>query len=232
MRIIPVLDIKDGLVVRARFGDRASYRPIVTPLASSAEPLAVAAGLLALAPFDTFYIADLDGIAGRARCDAVVDAFADAHPRLDLWVDSGLADPAETLAWASRRRARPVLGSESAPNPTTLAALGDRAVLSLDWRGDSFLGPAALETDGELWPRDVIVMTLARVGSGAGPDLERLGAVARRAGPGRRVFAAGGVRDAADCAALAEAGMAGVLVASALHDGRLTAADIAPFSGG
>ncbi len=62
MQIIPVIDIKNGVVVHARAGDRASYRPIETPLASSAEPLAVIEGLLSLFPFDTLYLADLDGI--------------------------------------------------------------------------------------------------------------------------------------------------------------------------
>jgi phosphoribosylformimino-5-aminoimidazole carboxamide ribotide isomerase len=68
-------------------------------------------------------------------------------------------------------------------------------------------------------------MTLARVGSGAGPDVERLAAVQRIAA-GRRIYAAGGVRDAADLAALARAGIAGALVATALHDGRLGRAEI------
>jgi phosphoribosylformimino-5-aminoimidazole carboxamide ribotide isomerase len=68
-------------------------------------------------------------------------------------------------------------------------------------------------------------MTLARVGSGAGPDVDRLAAV-RRIASGRRIYAAGGVRDAADLAALAHAGIAGALVATALHDGRLAGAEI------
>ena len=66
-------------------------------------------------------------------------------------------------------------------------------------------------------------MTLGRVGSGAGPDLDRLAAIRARAGA-RRLYAAGGVRDKADLAALKDAGAAGVLVASALHDGKISAA--------
>jgi phosphoribosylformimino-5-aminoimidazole carboxamide ribotide isomerase len=69
-------------------------------------------------------------------------------------------------------------------------------------------------------------MTLARVGSGAGPDLERLAAVAAGA-PGRLIYAAGGIRDAADLATLKRLGVAGALVATSLHDGRLTGRDIA-----
>ncbi len=64
MRIIPVLDLKAGLVVRAEGGRRDSYRPIATPLAASAEPVAVAEGLRRLAAFEAFYVADLDAIAG------------------------------------------------------------------------------------------------------------------------------------------------------------------------
>jgi phosphoribosylformimino-5-aminoimidazole carboxamide ribotide isomerase len=47
----------------------------------------------------------------------------------------------------------------------------------------------------------------------------------------RKVFAAGGVRSEKDLADLAKAGVSGALVASALHDGRLTAPVIARFLG-
>ena len=50
--------------------------------------------------------------------------------------------------------------------------------------------------------------------------MARLAGVVAQAGD-RKVFAAGGLRGAADVRALAAAGVAGVLVASALHDGRL-----------
>ncbi len=98
-------------------------------------------------------------------------------------------------------------------------------MLSLDFRGERFLGPEAVATRPELWPDRVIVMTLSRVGSGAGPDLARLDEVQRRAGQ-RHIFAAGGVRDAGDIARLNELGIAGALVATALHDGRLDRATL------
>jgi phosphoribosylformimino-5-aminoimidazole carboxamide ribotide isomerase len=69
-------------------------------------------------------------------------------------------------------------------------------------------------------------MTLARVGSGAGPDTARIAEIRARA-PGRSIYAAGGVRDAGDLAALQQLGVAGALVATSLHDGRLSGADIA-----
>ncbi len=73
-------------------------------------------------------------------------------------------------------------------------------------------------------------MTLERVGLGDGPDFATLAAIKARAG-GRELFAAGGVRGAEDLAALARRGVAGALIASALHDGRLGPRDFARFAG-
>ncbi len=115
-----------------------------------------------------------------------------------------------------------------------LAALrrlpADRYVLSLDFFGDRFAGPEELLADAACWPDRIIVMTLARVGSGAGPDLARVADIVARAGAGS-VYAAGGVRDRADVEALREAGAAGVLVASALHAQKITAGDLKEIAG-
>jgi len=121
-----------------------------------------------------------------------------------------------------------VLGSESLAAAPARGDYPGGSVLSLDYRGEDFLGPADLLRDAARWPDDVVAMTLARVGAGAGPDLARL-AQLRRLNPACRLYAAGGVRHAADLAALAAAGMAGVLLASALHDGALSRAELAAF---
>ena len=68
-------------------------------------------------------------------------------------------------------------------------------------------------------------MTLARVGSDAGPDLARLAEI-RAIAPGCEIYAAGGVRDVADLSALKGAGAAGALIASALHERRIVGADL------
>jgi phosphoribosylformimino-5-aminoimidazole carboxamide ribotide isomerase len=228
--IVPVLDLKGGEVVQARAGDRANYRPIRTPLADGSAPEAVLEGLLRLAPFRRFYVADLDAIEGRGSDRALIESLTRRHDDVEFWVDGGIAtaDAAAVLADAG---AVPVLGSETLRSAEELAAASGRlgaagCVLSLDYRGERFLGPGAIEGDASLWPERVIVMTLARIGGDAGPDVARLSQVQRRAG-GRAVFGAGGVRGPADVAALLEMRLGGVLVATALHDGRLDRAAIA-----
>lgn len=232
MELIPVIDLMGGAVVHARRGARDAYRPIETPLSASAAPQAVADGLLALGGFRTLYIADLDAIAGRGGHDAQLHALAGRHPGLTLWVDAGEASPEALARRVAEGPGRPVIGSESLTDHAQAeAALAAGAgLLSLDYGPEGPRGPEGLHDNAALWPEAVIVMTLARVGAGQGPDLDRLAAILARA-EGRRVYAAGGVRDVDDLHRLADLGVAGVLLASALHDGRLSKADIAAFMG-
>src|SRR5204862_5712078 len=72
----------------------------------------------------------------------------------------------------------------------------------------------------------VIVIDLARVGGGAGLDVPMIARV-RQAAPALMLLAGGGVRGPDDLVRLADAGCDGALVATALHEGRLGAADIA-----
>lgn len=227
MVIIPVIDLMGGLVVHARRGDRANYRPIETPLSSSAAPVAVARGLMALHGFWRLYIADLDAIAGQGDNRASVAAIRAAFPGLELWVDRGIATAAAARDWTREGMGPFVVGSESARSQeellATIAAGGADAVLSLDYRGEEFQGPRAILDHPQCWPRRVVAMTLARVGSGAGPDLAKLEAINALAGPERAVYAAGGVRDSSDLETLRARGIAGALVATSLHDGRIDA---------
>ena len=222
MQVIPVVDLIAGQVVRAKMGDRDAYRPIETPLSPTPDPVDVVAGLLRLAAFPTLYVADLDAIRGRGDNFAALARLRTAFPSLQLWIDNGADD--DGAVTATRRFGAPVLGSESQRDLALIAATPD-ALLSLDFRGDAFQGPPELLARPDLWPDRIIAMTLGRVGSGAGPDLDRLARIRALAGA-RCLYAAGGVRNAADLAALRAAGAAGVLVASALHDGRVAAADL------
>jgi phosphoribosylformimino-5-aminoimidazole carboxamide ribotide isomerase len=231
--IVPVLDLKAGQVVHARAGERDRYRPIRSTLAAGSEPRPILDGLLALAPFRCVYIADLDAIEGRGDHRALIEDLLDRYRGLDIWVDAGFAD-ADAAAEVADLGATPVLGSESWRDGdrlvSALARLGaHRCVLSLDYRGDQFVGPPGLDAQVAQWPARVIVMTLGRVGTGSGPDLTRLDAVNRIA-LARRVFGAGGVRGPDDIRALAARRLAGVLVATALHDGRLTREALAEFA--
>ena len=227
MQVIPVIDLMGGEVVRARMGDRACYRPLRSPLSQSSDPVVVVHSLLAVYPFPTVYVADLDAIRASGDNFQALRRIRATFPALQLWVDNGAAGPAALEALIDANLGTPVIGSESQRDCKLIAQHrgSTGAVLSLDFRGDAFQGPAEILDEPAIWPRRLIVMTLARVGSGAGPDLNRLAAIQSIAG-GREVYAAGGVRDGADLSALKAAGASGALISTALHERQILRADL------
>ncbi len=227
MQVIPVIDLMHGQAVRAQMGDRARYRPLESPLSPTSDPADVVRGLLSVYPFTTLYVADLDAIEGHGDNVRALRRIRKGFPTLEMWVDSGAAEASAIEALVGANLGTPVIGSESQHDAKLIGRHqgSTRIVLSLDFRGDAFQGPPDILAEPALWPQRVIVMTLARVGSGAGPDLERLASIQSIAG-GREVYAAGGVRNAADLRALKEAGAAGALIATALHERRVVAADL------
>lgn len=237
LQLIPVVDLLSGAVVHARKGQRSHYLPLESSLCQDALPETVVSALLGLYPFRTLYIADLDAIQRRG---SHADAIARIHrlfPHLELWVDCGIADAWGLQAWIDAGLGIPVIGSESLADAEFMPEALQRCrqlppVLSLDFKGDSLQGPAALLSDPKTyWPHRVLAMNLARVGSDTGPDLALIARLIALA-PDRAVFAAGGVRSGADLERVARAGAAGALLASALHNGRLGAGELARFDSG
>ena len=239
MKLVPVIDLLRGEVVHARRGERAAYRAVESQLCQGAQPLTVVRAFLALHPFRTLYVADLDAIQGTGNHDAILAQIRAAFPDLELWVDSGISGGRAVSDWLAAGLGWPVIGSESLRHEGALrdvltqleARPGDAKpwVLSLDFRADAFLGPAGLLEDASLWPGQVLAMNLARVGSQLGPDLQLIQRLVRMA-PGCQVFAAGGVREPSDLEAAAAAGAAGALIATALHDGRIDAKVLARYA--
>ncbi len=234
MDVIPVMDVAHGQVVRAMKGQRSGYRPIETPLAESSEPADVARGLARLFPFYKIYLDDLDGIEGRGRNTHIVPALSQVLGRAEIWIDAGTSSRGAARAVLAAPVATLVVGTESIETVRNWEDISDeapaRTVLSLDFKNGEFIGPEAMLADSSLWPSRVVVMTLDRVGANEGPDIRRLEGIVARA-KGRRIYAAGGVRDRGDLDEIKKIGVAGALVASALHSGKISAGDLLEVAG-
>ena len=230
MTLIPVIDLLRGQVVRGVRGDRQAYRPIESALCKSSDPTTVARVLCEHCNAQQLYLADLDALMGRPAQLAVLREILQALPGIELWLDAGFADApaAHRLITelapepGSAARVVAVFGSESLASPEALRGCfagpaGARAVLSLDRRDGQRVDAAGCWDAVASWPQRVIVMTMERVGSGAGPDLETLRALHRQSSA-TSLIGAGGVRNEDDLAHAAEAGASAWLVASALHD--------------
>ena len=229
MRVIAVLDLMGGCVVHARRGERDAYQPLRSRLCPSPAPVEVASALLQFYPFDALYIADLDSILARGDNRDAMREVAAMYDSPSLWIDSGISDEPSLQAFKRAGLGTPVLGSESAQDAQLLMTLkqtADDAILSLDFRGGAFLGAAEILDRPELWTRKVLAMNLDRIGSGFAPDTALLQALRRRS-PSTEIYLAGGIRNRSDAESAMRAGAAGILLASALHDGSLTSSDLA-----
>ena len=243
MRVIGVLDLANGRAVHASGGRRDRYLPVQTVAGTqidAGDAIALARHYLGVLGISELYVADLDAIGGGLSQDAVIASLTAL--RTPVWVDACISSVERARRAVDLGAARAVAGLETLPSFAALAAIcrtvgGGRVAFSLDLRAGTPVmrpdfGGSRDETPSALAARAadagagaVIVIDLARVGAGSGLDLDLLASV-RAAVPGLTLVAGGGVRDAADLGRLAGVGCDGVLVASALLDGRLGAGEL------
>ena len=246
MRIIPVIDLRDGRAVRGRSGDRERYRPVDSRLPGGAaidlsDPVALLSAYRAALRPDTVYVADLDRITGRGDNEAILrDLVAAAPPVRFLW-DGGFSGAAALARAQHGGRVVPVIGTETLRSieelrPLRRARAGSRPVLSLDLRAEGVVSRSALVAPigeerllvqaGRCGFRTVIVLFLDRVGTSLGLPLDRLRRL-RAAAPDIELLAGGGIASIDDLRCLRAAGLGGALLATALHDGSIAPGDLA-----
>jgi phosphoribosylformimino-5-aminoimidazole carboxamide ribotide isomerase len=236
MRIIGVLDLTAGQAVHARAGIRESYTPVrqVGDTAVDGDAIELARVYTGQFGVDELYVADLDAIVNATPPHNVVHSVASL--RVPVWLDAGVSSTHTAQLALAAGATRVIVGLETLSSFEALddicrAIGGDRVAFSLDLRNGE---PVALHGSIENIARRaadagvsaLTVIDLARVGMGSGPDLESIARV-RTAVRELTLIAGGGVRGPGDLARLADEGCDGALVASALHDGRLTAVDVA-----
>ncbi|MDP9345307.1 MAG: HisA/HisF-related TIM barrel protein [Actinomycetota bacterium] len=237
MRVIPVIDLKGGVAVHAVRGDRERYRPLRSRIAERSDPVRLTRTVRERFGLDELYVADLDAIGGDPGSADLVAALA---REARVLVDAGTATATAVAPLLELGVAGVVIGTESLPGAEAFrrlrAELPDAPlVLSLDLRAGQLLSPDpalngmaagdALACFVEAGAREAIVLDLARVGTGEGPDVTLLGELHARF-PDVELLAGGGVRYAADLRALAGAGTSGALVATALHGGAIGAGEL------
>ncbi len=247
MRIIPVLDLKAGIAVLAKGGDRAHYAPVCSILHEGSDPLELARAYRDRLGLSEVYLADLDAIAGSPPNVGLYEQITALG--MTLWVDAGVGAEQGGQALGEYTRSQSplpahvrttmilVAGLETLQGPRVLASLveqrgPDRVAFSLDLRDGNSLVPTQ-----QIWntedPRKIaevavkqginrlIILDLARVGMSSGVGTLPLIAAIHRNHPTIEIIAGGGIAGPDDLRALEDAGASAALVGSALHDGRI-----------
>jgi phosphoribosylformimino-5-aminoimidazole carboxamide ribotide isomerase len=252
MEIIPVLDLARGVAVRAQAGDRSRYEAAVSALAPDAvgEAVPLMRAFRARLGATSCYVADLDAIQGGAVQRAMLRELAQLETGFAgaIMVDAGAHTPESTFEVLATGASQVVIGLETLEAFTDLRAIvrmvgESRLVFSLDLRmGSPIMHPAMQDAEGalpdalslagqavETGVDTLVVLDLARIGTGCGTDLGLLEALRKRF-PEIRLMAGGGVLARRDLDRMRDAGCDGALVASAIHSGTITAADLADLA--
>ena len=227
MRVIPVLDIKGGMAVRAVAGSRHDYKPLKTAVCRGSDPRDVAAAFREMG-FQELYVADLDGIMRQEPDIDLID---------DIASDTGLAVMADTGMEAVIPEGRfgfaPIVSSESLKSID--AGNFHDFVFSMDTRDGILMSGMGMSLDamldrlmaGDISFGDYLLLDLNVVGMGAGPNLGLCWKVSCTLG--RRVILGCGIRGRDDVLEIADFGACGALIGSCVHSGSFAAADVEFF---
>ena len=232
MKVIPVIDILNGVAVHAVKGVRSEYQPLESVLCGSADPIAVACKFRSCG-FSDLYVADLDAIMGKGENLAVLQKIAE-ETDLELMVDAGISniDAAKQLLRCGATRV--IVGTETLPSLNCLKEMlqrigSEKVVVSLDLKNGKVLSKSSFIASLDVFKLasklekigvcELIVLDLARVGSEEGVDMALIEKLQREMKI--KVDVGGGIRDIEDLAALKLLGVNGVLLATALHTGKI-----------
>ncbi len=242
MLLIPAIDLRGGRVVRLYQGDfAAETRYEHSPRALLERYRALGASWV--------HVVDLEGARDGVLANREVILDLAAQRGLKLQVGGGIRSAETVEVLISSGVERVVIGSAAVERPDEVLGWArrfgaDRICLALDVRHDE-RGEPQVRTRGwksgsaiSLWEalalypaaavRHVLCTDIERDGALTGPNLDLYREAARRF-PRIAWQASGGVRDAADLAALARIGAAAAVSGKALLEERIKPEELRPF---
>lgn len=233
MKVIPVIDVLGGVAVHAVRGKRKDYQPLNSVLCKSVDPVDVAVSFKALG-FMELYVADLDAITGGQPNSTLFKQIVNTTG-LELMVDAGVTNLQRAEEVLDSGVSKVIIGTETLTSTNfvaeAVASLGtEKVIVSLDLMATRVLSGFDLGRLAEpvtflreleaLGVSQIIVLDLAKVGSREGANLALLREALRSIKA--EVLVGGGVRDVKDLVELKDLGVSGVLVATALHSGKIS----------
>jgi phosphoribosylformimino-5-aminoimidazole carboxamide ribotide isomerase len=237
LNTIPVIDVLNGVVVHAVKGKRKEYRPIESILCNSTDPVELAKCFRTLG-FKQLYLADLDAIMGKTPNFKLYRKIADAS-NLELIIDAGISDLNSAKSMLENRVKKVIVGTETLRSKSFIQKALDfleknRIMVSLDIKnGEVITSPefdgckealCLLQDFRKMGVSEFIILDLNRVGSSEGVNMPFLKQAINVLSSG--VYVGGGVRDISDLLELQTIEVSGVLVATSLHNGKVSIADL------
>jgi phosphoribosylformimino-5-aminoimidazole carboxamide ribotide isomerase len=237
LKVIPVIDILNGVVVHAVRGNRQEYKQLQSVLTTSVDPVEVAT-VFKLQGFSTLYLADLDAIQGKKPCFELYSRIANIG--FNLIVDVGVTDIESVNCLLRCGISKVIVGTETLPSRVflqkTVKQVGtDKIIVSLDIKNDRILTHLALDGSQNMFKlieeframgvTEFILLDLTRVGSAEGINVDMLKKTIAMLNADS-VYVGGGIRNIDDLLILKKQNVLGALSATAIHLGKISFKDL------
>jgi phosphoribosylformimino-5-aminoimidazole carboxamide ribotide isomerase len=236
LKVIPVIDVLNGVVVHAVKGERSCYQPLKSVLCDSVDPVEVALMFQSLG-FKSLYIADLNAIQGEP-INLTLYKQIKTKTHLRFMVDAGIDEFRKAKKLFEVGASKIVIGTETLRSlkfvSQTVECFGrNSVVVSIDLKNNKILSASEnissldvitlarkLMTMGI---NQIILLDLDRVGTQCGVNFEILKEILSKNFE-IQILIGGGLRSLQDLEELRKHGVSAVLLATALHKGRIKVA--------
>ncbi len=232
MKIIPVIDVLNGIAVHAIQGERNKYQPLRSIICRSSDPIDIAVTFKSLG-FKSLYLADLDAILGKPANLSLYKQIV-SNTNLELMVDAGTADIAKAKKVLESGITKIIIGSETLCGfdflMQAVESFGeDKILVSIDLKEGKVLSlsDAIKSIDATSFAQkiegvgvsQIIILDLSRVGTEHGINSFVLENIHEKTS--LDVFVGGGISGIQELKELRRLGVSGALIATVLHNGKL-----------
>ncbi|RLI05646.1 HisA/HisF family protein [Candidatus Bathyarchaeota archaeon] len=243
MKIIPVIDVLGGVTVHAVKGLRKEYKPLKSVLCKSPDPIEVGNAFKRMG-FKNLYIADLDAIMYGKLNLLLLKDMKEKTGIDEIMVDVGTYSYTKTEKILKTGISKIVVGTETLQSTLDLIKVlekikAEKIVVSLDLINGKLLTKCVelkekpLDMVSMLFEnfgvKMLIVLELSKVGSGEGPNFNVVEKILQKIHV--PLIVGGGIRNMEDILKLEKMGVYGVLIATALHNGKIRREDLKQFLG-
>lgn len=232
MKIIPVIDVFNGIAVHAIRGQRNKYQPLRSIMCKSSDPLNIALTFEALG-FKSLYLADLDAILGKPANLSLYQQIV-TNVSLELMVDAGTADIVKAKKVLESGIKKIIIGSETLGDfdflNRAVEVFGeDKIIVSIDLKEEKMLSlsDTIKSMDASFFAQklehigvsQIIFLDLSRVGTEQGINSVAIENILEKTS--LDVFVGGGIKGIRELEELRRLGVSGALIATVLHNGKL-----------
>ena len=211
MNIIPAIDIKGGMVVRAMGGNRKYYQPVHISLNQSSDPIVFTRKIVQLYHPSVIYLADLDSLNNDGDNTSIIIELCNLFKNIIFWVDVGN----RKISSLEKNNIIHVMCSERLKKIKNFNYIYKNHIYSYDYK-DGIIGFKYFQKLDSKYKNKIILMNMSDVGTSKGPDYKHIKRTRRSSK--KEYYVAGGISSVFDIIRLRNMKINGVIVSSILFN--------------